>query len=236
MTPEHEAKLAELQAAVEMAEQARAATEAELAAVKAERDELAKEKDRLSPFVSIPVFESAADVVAHMGEEALAVIAETELATENKSRMQSGRPALHLENPVEYARLAAKIIERVSEEMVAQQRSWVSDDRTRIVPMRTAKMVRPDGGSIQIPLEGTINNAAGSMADPIERYKRKGFKLMHPIRCMLRDCWEAEAVDSRGRRLQNGFCGEFHRSILERATMRGSYGQQINVVGRTAFG
>jgi hypothetical protein len=230
-----ELSVEELKTALAKAEEER--DEALAAKARAESD-----RQRFMPYADMPIIRTADDVLAHFGEEALRSMAEGELAIENKRRQKDGRPPLWSEDKAYYEKLIRDLMAKLAQEMSQERSRALPDDPKKILRMRTAKMVFPifgDGcddnpktpcyrhGSIrQIPLEGTINNGAGSIADPIERYKRKGAKLAFPIRCLLRDCDEAEALDPvTGQRLWGGYCSETHLRVMEGQMVQGITGR-----------
>lgn len=191
-----------------------------LEAVTAENAQLQKEVDHFSPYRNWPLFTTPDEVRAFLGDDLLKAMAQTTLGAENRKRTKQGLPGLHLSDPDEYRRLAEQVIEQTLIETVEQQTSWVGERLDQIIPQRMIKMVNPNGTMVQIPLEITINNAAGSLNDPMEVYKRKGHKLAWPVRCLLRDCWAVAALDSREKPIYDGYCSEFHRQIIDGAKDR----------------
>lgn len=67
----------------------------------------------------------------------------------------------------------------------------------------------------QIPVELQINNGAASLDDPIERYKRKGFKPATPVRCKLYDCYRPAGVGPDGGWAYGMYCSPEHRDYVE---------------------
>lgn len=67
----------------------------------------------------------------------------------------------------------------------------------------------------QIPMESQINNMAGSLADGIVRYTRKGFKLTDPFLCPRAGCFRAAAADAGGNWEFDGYCSDRHRVEVE---------------------
>ena len=206
---------------------------AQLAQMEQERDDALAAKaraerarDQFNPYVTVPVIYTPDDVEASLGPAALREIAERELALENKNRMKEGRPPLWSENKEQYEKIIRDLVAQKCKEMADERQTGLPNDPKLYIRMRTAKMVFPDGSMRQIPLEGTINNGAGSIADPIERYKRKGARLAWPIRCLLRDCHEAEALDAKSeQRLFGGYCSELHQRVMEGAMVEGITGR-----------
>ena len=67
----------------------------------------------------------------------------------------------------------------------------------------------------QLPMENQVNNMAGSLADGIIRYTRKGFKLTKPFLCPRAGCYAPAAVDEFQRWRWDGYCTEKHRIEVE---------------------
>jgi hypothetical protein len=64
-------------------------------------------------------------------------------------------------------------------------------------------------------MENQINNMAGSLADGIIRYTRKGFKLTDPFLCPRAGCYRPAASDEFNRWRYDGYCSETHRAQVE---------------------
>lgn len=188
------------------------------------------ETTKWQPFVERVPFETAADVEAHYGADHMRFIAEVRLATENKRRQKEGLPPLWV-NTDQYEQMVAGESASAAQEMVADQTRWTSAvAKGEHTKLRTFKMVKPadasrdtcseqpcykHGSSWQVPVEDQINNGAGSLADPIERYKRRGHKAMTPLRCHLVDCWTPAAVSEQGDMLWRGYCSKLHHDYIE---------------------
>ena len=67
----------------------------------------------------------------------------------------------------------------------------------------------------QIPMEGQINNGAGSLADGIVRYTRKGFKLTDPFLCPRAGCFQPAANNEFNEWAFDGYCTELHHDEVE---------------------
>jgi hypothetical protein len=64
-------------------------------------------------------------------------------------------------------------------------------------------------------MENQINNMAGSLADGIVRYTRKGFKLTDPFLCPRAGCFKPAGMDEMKRWLYDGYCTDKHRAEVE---------------------
>jgi len=206
---------------------------AELEKVKSELESVKAERDQFQPFKEYPVFETASDVIAFHGEAHLREIAEDRLARADAEARKRGRPPQWEGDRQGWERRVAEVVAEIAEETVGAKSKWV-EDPGKATPQRTMKMVKPDGNMVQIPVEPQINNGAGSISDPIERYKRKGFKLATPVRCALRDCWEPAEV-SGGKLVFSGYCTEAHRQRKEGAVRRRSDGGEITMAGAAQY-
>lgn len=187
-----------------------------------------RERDKYRPFVEIKHFESVADVIAHRGVDQMRLVAEIALAADNKQRTREGRPPLWA-NRDEYEQLIAETIQAKAAEEMSERRRWTDGvakgSHTRL---RTLKMVSPDGRLVQIPIDVTINNGNGSLADPVVKYQRKGFKVASPVRCKLIDCWEYAAFED-GRYLFGGYCNSAHERFMEGDVLARPDGQMVTV-------
>lgn len=188
--------------------------------------------ERLAPFIERPMFETPADVRKFYGEDHMSLIGEVRLAGENKRRAKEGMPPLYTD-PVAFAARVEEEAAKAATEMVADQTRWAPARalaRGEHPKLRVLKMVKPalhecpdakDGlcythaSTWQLPLEPQINNGAGSLNDPIERYKRKGDKLLTPLRCHLVDCWQLSATLADGSLAFNGYCSALHHDYME---------------------
>ena len=184
----------------------------ELARVEAERDEANRRAEQWRPDVDVAAYSTPEEAYAFMGRERLVATAEASLAQQNKDRIKRGLPPLYSGEPAEYKRLIEEEIVKTCRELVDERTKWVNTKAP--IPMRTLKMVKPDGNVVQIPVEAQINNGAASLYDPIARYKEKGFKLPSPTLCNLRDCHAPSAV-TNGKYDYQGYCSRDHMFIVE---------------------
>ena len=74
----------------------------------------------------------------------------------------------------------------------------------------------------QLPLEAQINNAAGSIADGVLKYRNKGAKIVTPFLCLLFDCYRPAALDDAGNPVFGLYCSEDHFRFVEGTSARGS--------------
>lgn len=197
----------------EMIAKLKAELKAEKAASKKKDERIAELKPTrdVTPFM----FQTTDDVREFFGEEKLIVKVKERLAAQNRIRMRQGYERLPTD-PESIAEMVEELVaelvdDRHSEGVLPSVEGWLD---------RTLKMIRPDGMLIQIPYEGQINNTAGSLADGIERYRRKGFKLTEPMLCPTKDCYEVAAAHEKGaqkgRWIYDGYCSEDHRNRTER--------------------
>jgi hypothetical protein len=221
---------------------------AEVERLVAENTRLAARADALDPYVSWPIFNTAKDVIDYFGPAGMRTLAAAALARDNRRATRQGNPPLFstMESAAYEALIADKISE-LAEKRVRMRTRWVPDDSNNRVKMRTVKLVKPkkkDDGTlsyelregaelVQLPLEGQVNNGAGSIADPVLRYTNRGAKLPRPPFCHLYDCYEPAAV-MNGRPVFQGYCSEDHRQTIEgvSATGRvsGSAGERVPVL------
>jgi hypothetical protein len=140
--------------------------------------------------------------------------AEATFAKENTDRAKQGLPPFNLND---HPDMLDDIIARLQQEMLDARNRPIED-----LPAKSIKMliVRNGVPTIeQIPYEPTINNMNGSLADPIVRYQRKGFKMTAPLLCLRRGCFAAASLDEFGRFSENGYCGSTHRREIEGASV-----------------
>jgi len=206
---------------------------AELERLRAEVEELRGQNADLNPFTEWPVFDTPAAAREFLGEQHLRESAEARIVSEDRARNRRGLPPQWTSDPESYERRVAKIVEDLCREAVGETSKWV-DNLSGAIRMRTVKMVKPDGTLIQVPVEPQINNGAGSIADPIERYKRKGYKMASPMRCALRDCWKAAATTG-GRMTFGGYCSAAHVRHVEgnKLTSQLHDGENVSVFDST---
>jgi len=208
--------------------------ERQVAELKAELERVKKERDQFQPFREVPVYTTPEEAIEVFGIDHLREIAEEALAKEERRLRERGRRPRWETDPDGYEKEIARLIDEIASEAVERVTKWVPDDISKIIPQRTIKLVAPNGNMVQIPIEAQINNGAGSMADPIERYKRKGFKLATPVRCALRDCWTPAAV-SGGKLTYAGYCSETHRQVKEGNTLRRADGAEVTLATNARY-
>ena len=182
-----------------------------------------EEKQRLlneaSPTVDIShrLFRNVEDVYEYFDEQKLRDLAESTLVGENRIRQRTGLSPLRFEDDEWEA-----AIEQVAEELLADRALNGAKEEGPLT--RTLKMYNPKDDSIrQIPYEGQFNNVAGSLADGLIIYERKGFKRVDPFICPSMDCgFEAVIITSgkeKGKWRYNGYCSEDHFNRTEKRNL-----------------
>jgi hypothetical protein len=191
----------------------------EKAAGKKKDEEIAK----LRPTQDVTgfMFETADDVRAFYGEERLVNKVKERVATQNRVLMRQGYERLASDDET-----IAAMVEELVEELVTDRHAEGSRPSDEGWLDRTIKMLKPphpktgERALIQIAYEGQINNVAGSLADGIVRYERKGYKRTEPMLCPSKDCWDPAATIDRGAQKGkwafDGYCSEDHRNRTER--------------------
>lgn len=172
-------------------------------------DKQQAEIDDLSPTIDIRsrLFKTGDDVKKYYGDQKLRDLAEAQLVDENRIRRRSDlSPIRYTEEEWEAA------VELVVEELLSDRAIGAPEDGPL---MRTLKMWNPKDDSIrQIPYEGQINNVAGSLADGVILYERKGFKRLDPFLCPAGNCDEEADIVSKGKDKGkwrwDGYCSEDH--------------------------
>lgn len=165
-------------------------------------------------------FHTSEQVVEFFGKGKLTDNVKAHIAQENRQRSKQG-----------YDRIAysdeeiAVLVDELAANFVADQlvgaptEGWL---------LRTIKMVAPNGNLVQIPYEGQFNNIAGSLADGLVLYERKGYKRTEPMLCPAGDCFDESATmttgRSKGKWAFSGYCSEDHFRRTE-------VGKQAPVVG-----
>lgn len=220
-----------------------AALEEELAAERESRtfaeariEELSDENDKLRPEVDVTrrLFTTAEDVSAVFTDDALREIAAEKLASLNRGRLQRGHHPVTWE-PAEWDAEIAQ----VREELAHDRDGLVPDGvpLTRVLKLVNAKKPGAPGAMVQVPMEDQVNNHKGSLADSIEVYRRKGFKVaqvrvsftdsgemrvdpngtVKTTICASIDCWSPAPVDRGGKYVEGGYCSSDHRRRTEPA-------------------
>jgi len=136
--------------------------------------------------------------------------AEAEFKKENRNRAKDGLPVFSIK---EHPELLDDLINtlKTKEAMArAQEPGEPPARRVKLFIMRNGMPTIE-----QIPMENQINNMAGSLADGIVRYTRKGFKLTDPFLCPRAGCFRPAASDEFHRWLYDGYCSETHRAQVE---------------------
>ena len=197
-----------------------------------ERDEYIAELEarieRLRPDKDVP-FLTSENLEGLLGREHLVAVAETRLALENQERVLKGLPPLYAMSDTDvYQAKIADEIEKLKTEIVAGQTKWVDMSREGGGTL-TMKMVHPSGTTVQHTIEDQVNNGAGAPGANIHLYRDKGFKIMVPYRCQLRDCWATARVvdpDAAIVEVVDGYCTEQH-SLKVRQTAKTATFQRV---------
>lgn len=222
-------------------EQMRRERDAALAAAAAANDEAARaraEAERHSPYTPAPVFDKPEDVIEFYGAEVMRAKAEAQMAAENKRRQKQGLPPLYSMASADLDRLIEKTIMDIATKIVRSRDRWVPDAWQDRVKMRMLKVIFPvrrednprewtwdmaQGASMrQLPLEAQINNAAGSIADGVLKYRNKGAKIVSPFLCLLFDCYRPAALDEAGNPVHGLYCSQDHHQFVEGSTAAGA--------------
>ena len=197
--------------------------QAQVIELQGERDDLRAENEKLKP--TINVLESITNRVAWLttntpeGDRYWLNRAEAEFKKTNQARVADNLPPFDIKDFPEM--LDDKITELKAKEAAAYAKEPSEP------PSRKVKLAIYRGGEDaydsengvltieQIPLEGQINNTAGSLADGIVRYTRKGFRLTEPFLCPRAGCFRPAATDDFNRWAWDGYCTERHRNEVE---------------------
>lgn len=90
-------------------------------------------------------------------------------------------------------------------------------------PDKRIKLVKknPDGSFfpphiVQLPYESQVNNVAGSLADGLVIYTRKGYKLTAPFLCPRRNCFKPALLDHNREWAHDGYCSAEHFIEVEK--------------------
>ena len=136
--------------------------------------------------------------------------AEASFKKDNMARAKDGLPIFNISDHPDL--LDDLIVELKTKEAMAQSKEPTEP------PSRRVKLLIMRNGQPtieQIPMEAQVNNMAGSLADGIIRYTRKGFKLTDPFLCPRAGCFRPAQNDELGRWLYDGYCTDKHRSEVE---------------------
>jgi transposase-like protein len=136
--------------------------------------------------------------------------AEASFKKENRQRAKDGLPVFSVKEHPEL--LDELIVELKTKEAMAgaQEPTEPPSRRVKLLIMRHGMPVIE-----QIPMESQVNNMAGSLADGIIRYTRKGFKLTDPFLCPRAGCFKPAQNDDLGRWMYDGYCTDRHRAEVE---------------------
>ena len=185
-----------------------------LARLEAANAELVAENKQLKPTVDIGDY--VTDRVQWLtdnspeGEKYWLNRAEASFKQDNMKRAKDGLPVFNISDHPEL--LDDLIVELKTKEAMAstQEPTEAPTRRVKLLIMRNGMPTIE-----QIPMEAQINNMAGSLADGIIRYTRKGFKLTDPFLCPRAGCFRPAQNDELGRWLYDGYCTDRHRVEVE---------------------
>jgi hypothetical protein len=136
--------------------------------------------------------------------------AEAKFKKENITRAKEGLPGFDIKDHPDI--LDDLIVELKTKEAMGRvgEPGDVPTRRVKLFIMRNGMpTIEP------IPMENQINNMAGSLADGIVRYTRKGFKLTDPFLCPRAGCYKPAGIDEAKRWLYDGYCTDKHRVEVE---------------------
>ncbi len=197
--------------------------ETEIIALQAKNTELTEENKRLNP--TIDISEWLEDRVAWLtnntpdGDRYWTNRAEREWSEVTRARVKDGLEPFRIKDEPE-------MFEEEITKLKAKEAASL-DGEPDEPPSRKIKLAMYRGGKgpddsvngwltiSQIPLEGQINNTAGSLADGIIRYTRKGFKITDPFLCPRAGCFKPAAVDEFNKWQWDGYHSEAHRNEVE---------------------
>lgn len=165
-----------------------------------------REAAELSPTTHVDLPKSAADVLEFHDRDTLVELVQLRLAAENMDRFKKGMPPLDFQNNPQV--LEQKIAEYAQKRAAARNRPPSEIHRQRVI-----KMIRPDGNIVQWPVEEQISNEAGQAGAAIWKAREKGWKLVEPYICQVRDCWQEAATNDFGELSLDGYCSPEHRLL-----------------------
>lgn len=177
--------------------------------------ELEAENEALNPTVDISaLFEDRVQWLTDNspeGENFWLNRAEAKFKNDNIQRAKEGLPGFNIND---HPNILDELINELKTKE-AMRRVGEPDEP----PSRKVKLYIKRKGQMpvieQLPMENQVNNMAGSLADGIIRYTRKGFKLTKPFLCPRAGCYAPAAVDEFQRWRWDGYCTEKHRIEVE---------------------
>ena len=197
--------------------------EAQVIALTAERDDLADENQKLKP--TIDIHEWLEDRVAWLttntpeGDRYWINRAELEWSTMTRERVRASLPPFNIKDEPEMFQQTIDDLKTKARTRAAAETTEPASRKIKLAIYRGGKDVHDsEGGHLtieQIPLEGQINNTAGSLADGIIRYTRKGFKLTDPFLCPRAGCFRPAGIDEFQRWQYKGYCSDKHYNEVE---------------------
>ena len=136
--------------------------------------------------------------------------AEAKFKADNIQRAKEGLPGFDIKNHPD-------ILDDLINELKTKEAMGRVGEPDEVATRRVKLFIMRNGMPTieQIPMENQINNMAGSLADGIVRYTRKGFKLTDPFLCPRAGCFKPAASDEMKRWQYDGYCTDKHRTEVE---------------------
>ena len=183
--------------------------------------DLERRVEQLRPDVDITVmlFKTEEDLAKVYTDQHWEDLAQLQFESANAERRLRGLKLLEW-TPAELEREISRLKQ---EELASRQKeAWGPPDKR-------LKMVKPHKDPktkelsywpphiVQLPYESQVNNVAGSLADGIVRYTRKGYKMTSPFLCPRRNCFRPAAIDAATRDWAfDGYCSHEHYVAVEK--------------------
>jgi len=136
--------------------------------------------------------------------------AEAEYKKVNKERALQGLPGFDVKQHPE-------ILDDLLVELKTKESMHIDNSALEVASRKVKLYIVRNGMPTieQIPMENQINNMAGSLADGIIRYTRKGFKLTNPFLCPRAGCFKPATSNEFNKWMYDGYCTEIHRAEVE---------------------
>lgn len=174
-----------------------------------ENADLSRKVEQFKPTADIRhlLFTDTEKVAAYYTHQELADMVYESLGKLNMDRRQRGLDPLRFDDD----ELEAKIEEKKRQIVAAFTRPPTNR------PGRVIVMYDPHTDTLRtVPVESQINNMAGSLADGVVRYQRKGWKFTDPKLCSRKGCRAETALTADGKWAFEGYCSAEHRDQVER--------------------
>ncbi len=197
--------------------------ETEIIALQAKNTELVEENARLNP--TIDIHEMLENRVAWLttntpdGDRYWTNRAEREWSEMTRARIRDGLEPFRIKDEPEMFQETIDTLKAKEAASFDAEPDEPASRKIKLAIYRGGKNAQDsENGWLtieQIPLEGQINNTAGSLADGIIRYTRKGFKITDPFLCPRAGCFKPAAVDAFNKWQWDGYHSEAHRNEVE---------------------